>query len=210
MNLRTDLPPIPFIDVAAQRRRLGQRSRCGGRPRSESLPVHSRAGGARLRGRARRLLRRQACGHLRQRHRRAGAGAAGEGHRAGRCGDLSVIHVLRDRGSGGAGRRHAGVRRCRRGHLQYRCERNCRRRRSRQKRGPHAEGGDSGRSVRPAGRPRRGRRRRQGGRPVHARRCRARLRRQLSTTAGSAPSATRPRPASFRPSRSAATATAAR
>ena len=33
---------------------------------------------------------------------------------------------------------------------------------------------------------------------------------QLSRTAGSAPSATRPRPASFRPSRSAATATAAR
>ena len=41
------------------------------------------------------------------------------GHRPGRRGDLSVIHVLRHRGGCGFGRRDAGIRRCRRGHLQY-------------------------------------------------------------------------------------------
>ena len=69
----------------------------------------------------------------------------------GRRRDLPVLHVLRDRRGGGADRRDAGVRRCRRGDLQHR-----RRHRSKRgiatarKRGPQAEGGDPGRSVRPA------------------------------------------------------------
>ena len=46
--------PIPFIDLAAQRRRLGAAHRRGDRARRRSLPVHPRPRGARARGRARR------------------------------------------------------------------------------------------------------------------------------------------------------------
>ena len=39
------LPPIPFIDLAAQRRRLGSADRRRGRARARPLPVHPRPGG---------------------------------------------------------------------------------------------------------------------------------------------------------------------
>ena len=59
-------------------------------------------------------------------------------------------------------------------------ERHRRRGRDREGGGPHAEGDHPGRSVRAVGRSRGARRRRRGARPVHRGRCRARLRRDLS------------------------------
>ena len=153
MNLRTKLPPIPFIDVAAQRRRLGSCYRCSGRAGPESLPVHSRTGGESVRSGACGVLRRQARRDMRERHRCSGACVACYGGWAGRCGAMPVIYLLRDGGSGGSGRRNAGVCRCRCRDVQYRCKGDCRCgcdcKRSRAKaKSDHSRG-----SVRLAGRP---------------------------------------------------------
>ena len=88
--------------MAAQRRRLGAQDRRRDRARARPLPVHHGPGGARARGRARGVLRRPPCGHLRERHRRAAAGADGQGDRPRRRGDLPVLHLPRDRRGGGA------------------------------------------------------------------------------------------------------------
>ena len=75
---------------------------------------------------------------------------------------------------------------------------------------PEACRGHSGRSVRPACRLRRHRRDRQGRRPVRDRRRRARFWRKLQGSQARHLRRSPPRPASSRPSRSAASATAAR
>ena len=91
MNQHTRLEdePIPFIDVAAQRRRLGHAIDDAVARVLGALPVHQGAGSARARGGACGVLRRPARGRLLERHRCAAAGADGQGHRTGRCGDLS-------------------------------------------------------------------------------------------------------------------------
>ena len=211
-HARVERHPIPFIDVAAQRRRLGKAIDDAIARVLESLPVPYRARGAGLRGRAREILRRAVtpC-QLLQRHRRLVMASDGEGYRPRRCGVLSDLHLLRDRGSGGAGRRDPGFRRCRCRDLQHRCARASNRAIATAKRL-----GLKPKAVIPVdlfGLPAdhdADRRSRQGAKPVHAGRCRAGLRRAPTRAASSAPSATPPRPAFSRPSRSAATAMAAR
>ena len=169
-SVRAATPPIPFIDVVAQRRRLGRAIDDAVARVLDPLSVHPRAGGRGVREGAGRFLRRAPRGRLRQRHRCAGAGADGEGHRAGRRGDLPVFHLLRHRRS----RRSASARR--------RCSsmsmpttfnidrgQHCRARSRPPSSRPQAEGVDPGRSVRPAGRLRCDRCGRPGGRPVRAR-----------------------------------------
>ena len=113
MNQHLRPEPVPFIDLAAQRRRLGKSideavSRVFAHCQFINGPEVDQA-----RGRARRLQRGKACGELRERHRRAVDGADGQGRRPRRCGALSVLYLLRDRRGGGADRRDAGIRRCR-------------------------------------------------------------------------------------------------
>ena len=134
----------------------GRRSttRCA---RARPLPVHHRARGARAREGPCGVLRRAPRDRLRERHRRAGAGADGEGHRPGRRGDLPVLHVhAAPPEVGRAGRRDAGVlptstRRPSTSTLPS-LERAVA---SREGGRPEAEGRDAGRPVWPAGRLRR-------------------------------------------------------
>ncbi len=79
MNQHSRPQAIPFIDLAAQRQRLGKVDRrCGG-ARDGTLPVHQRSRSDAARGRARGFQRCEACRDLRQRHRCAADGADGQG-----------------------------------------------------------------------------------------------------------------------------------
>ena len=156
-HARLDMRPIPFIDVAAQRRRLGPRDRRRGRARDGALPVHSRARGARARSRssrhsAARATRIGCC----QRHRCAGAGADGVGDRAGRRGDLSRLSPFarppKSVRSAARRRSFADVERRRPSIIDPGSLRA--RRGDGEDARAQAEGDHSGRSVRPAGRSR--------------------------------------------------------
>ena len=209
-HARVDMRPIPFIDVAAQRRRLGTRDRRGDRARAGPLPVHHGPGGRGVRDASSPPSAAPPRDRLRQRHRCAGAGADGQGHRPRRCGVLSGLHLLRDRGGRGAGRRDAGVRR-RRATPSTSIAASLKRAIATAKRqglkpkavipvdlfGLPADH-DAIAAVA------------QGGRPVRARRRRAGFGAHLQGPQARHARATRRRPASSRPSRSAATATAAR
>ena len=167
-------------------------------------------GSARARSRTRGILRRQARHRLRQRHRRAAAGAAGVGDRPGRRRDLPVIHFPRDGGTGRAARRDAGFRRRRGGHFQYRSGKSGTR--GRDRKGARAETAaiipvdlfglpadhDAIAAIAASGR------------PVDARRRRAGVSARPIAAASSARSATATATSFFRPSRSAVMATAAR
>ena len=207
---RLDPAPIPFIDVAAQRRRLG-------RAVDDAI--------ARVLGHCQFILGPEVraaeaalaafCGARHAITCASGTDALvllpdGEGHRAGRRGDLSGLHLHRDRRGGGAGRRNAGFRRRRGGELQSRSRKPSARHRNRAQGGAHAQGRHPGRPVRPARRPRRHQCGRERRKSVRARRCRAGVRRDLPE-----PPPRHARPGDgdqllSRRSRSAATATAAR
>ena len=60
-HARLDSAPLPFIDLAAQRRRLGRAVDDAVARVLGALPVHPRTGGRRARSRARRFLRRAPC-----------------------------------------------------------------------------------------------------------------------------------------------------
>ena len=111
---------MQFIDLGAQRERLGDRLKAAIDRVVEGGKYILGPEVAEFEKPARRLCRRQACRRLRQRHRRAAAAALCGRHRAGRRGVRAELHLRRDRRSGGAGQGRAGVRRCRSRHLQYR------------------------------------------------------------------------------------------
>ena len=211
-HARLDPAPIPFIDVAAQRRRLG---------RAIDDAIARVLGHCQfIMGPEVRALEADLAAFCGARHAITCASGTdalaarpdGEGDRARRRRDLSDLHLLRDRRGGGAGWRDAGVRR-RRGR---RASISIRKAVERARRDGAQGRASAPKAVIPVdlfGQPAdhdaiaaiaRGRE------PVRARRCRAGLRRDLPATGASARSRTRPRRASFRPSRSAATATAAR
>ena len=138
----------------------GPRDRRRDRARARPLPVHPGAGGRGGRGRARGVLRRPPRDHLRERHRCAAAAADGEGHRPRRRGDLPGLHLLVPpprwwRCS--ARRRCSPTSRRRRFNLDPDEPRA--RDRGRAQARAHAQGGHPGRSVRPARRSCRDRRR---------------------------------------------------
>ena len=113
MNQHMRPEPVPFIDIAAQRRRLGKSiDEAVARVLDHCQFINGPEVTA-LEAALAAFLRRQACRELRQRHRCAADGADGEGSRPRRRRAVSVVHVLRDRRGGGADRRDAGVRRCR-------------------------------------------------------------------------------------------------
>ena len=153
-HARIDMQPIPFIDLAAQRRRLGKQDRRSDCARDRALPVHPGPGSATLEtelaafGGAKHAI---SCA--------SGTDALvlvlmAKEHRAGRRGDLPELHVLRHRRSRGAARRDAGVRRCRCRHVQHQYRERREGRRDGEEPGPQAQGHHAGRSVRPAGRSR--------------------------------------------------------
>ena len=178
-HARADLAPIPFIDVAAQRRRLGRAiddavarvlDHC-----QFILGPEVRAVEADLAA---------FCGARHAITCASGTDALllplmAKGHRPRRRGHLPVLHVLRHRRGRGARRRDAGLRRRRGGQLQSRSEERGAGDRDRAQARPQPEGADPGRSVRTARRPRGARRDRARRKPVRARRCRAGVRRDL-------------------------------
>ena len=181
MNQHTGLKsaPIPFIDVGAQRRRLGRAIDDA----IARVTAHCQfLGGPEVAAFEAALA--EFCGARHAVGCASGTDALmlvlmAQQHRSRRRRDLSVVHVLRHRRGGGAGRRHAGV--CRRGreHLQSRCRKPQARDRDRRAPWAQAQGRHPGRSVRPARRSRRHRGGCQGQGSVRARRRRAGVRRDL-------------------------------
>ena len=145
--------PIAFIDLQAQRRRLGA-------PLEAAIKAAVEGGQWILGPQVAQFEKdiaamggRQACHRLRQRHRCAAPDPARLGHRSGRCGVRAGLHLRRHGRSGGAGRRLAGVRGCAARHLQHGSgQPGGRHRAGEEGRQAHAQGGDAGGSVRPAGR----------------------------------------------------------
>ena len=134
----------------------------------------------RVRGGTGRLLRRAPRGHLRQRHRRAGAGADGAraSARATRCSARPSPSAPPPKSSRWSARRRCSSTSTRTPSTST--PRACARDRAPRKRlGLKPEGGDPGRPVRPAGRLRRHRGGRASRKPVGARRRGAGFRRRL-------------------------------
>ena len=112
MNLHTKLPPIPFIDVAAQRRRLG--------PAIDAAVARVLDHCQFILGPEVKAFETELAAFCGAKHVvtcASGTDAlvlalAGDGNWTGRCGDMPVLYLLCDRGSRGFGRRNAGV--CRR------------------------------------------------------------------------------------------------
>ena len=111
---------MQFIDLGAQRERLGDRLKAAIDRVVEGGKYILGPEVAEFEKPARGLCRRQACHRLRQRHRCAAAAALCGRHRTGRRGVRAELHLRRDRRGGGAGQGRAGVRRRRSRHLQYR------------------------------------------------------------------------------------------
>ncbi len=94
-SVRVSTPPIPFIDVVAQRRRLGRAIDDAIDARHHALSVHSGAGG--------RALESELAAFCGARHVVGCASGTdalmlvlmAKGDRSGRCGDVPVLHLLR-------------------------------------------------------------------------------------------------------------------
>ena len=182
---------IPFIDVAAQRRRLGTAIDDAVARVLDALPVHARPGGAGVRAGAGRVLRRAPCGRAapaaptrwcwRCAPRASGRGDAVFCPSFTFCATAEVVALV------GATPVFVDVARR---DLQHRRGGLAAAIGTAKRLGLDAEGGHPGRSVRPAGRSRRHRGGRASREPVGARRCGAGFRRRPTATASSAPSAT--------------------
>ena len=178
-HARPDPAPIPFIDVAAQRRRLGAKIDDA----IARVLDHCQF----IMGPEVRALEADLSAFCGARHAitcSSGTDALaarphGQGGRPRRRGDLPGLHLHRDRRGGGAGRRDAGFCRCRGGELQSRSGQLPARHRHRAQVRIGPEGDHSGRHVRATRRPPRHRGHRRGRRSVRARRCRPELRRVL-------------------------------
>ena len=119
-HARIEPKPIPFIDVAAQRRRLGARI---DEAIARVIDHCQFILGPEVRALEAELA--QFCGARHAITCASGTDALvlvlmAKGIGAGRRGDLPVLHLLRHRRGRGAARRDAGVRRRRRGDLQHR------------------------------------------------------------------------------------------
>ncbi len=115
-GLLVTAPSLPFIDLNAQRQRIGARMMDRGHHSAVIIgPAVRVARGDAARG----LLRRGARAHLFVGHRRAPALSDGQGRRPGRCRALPGLHLRGDRRGDRAARRDAGFCRCAARHVQH-------------------------------------------------------------------------------------------